>query len=759
MKKIILLFVLLFSLITFHCIAQQQSWNWYFGTGAAINFSSGNPVAVTGCGMNQAEGCATISDVGGNLLFYTDGVTVWNANNVVMANGNGLAGGASSNSNQASTQSAIIVPKPDSAGIYYIFTSAANTASVGICYSEVDMSLNAGMGGVTLKNHSTFNPACEKLVAVKHCNGIDYWVLAHNWNSNGYYAYLITNSGVATPVITNVGSNATIFDNEGYLKASPNGKKLACAFEANGIVELYDFDNATGIPYNPITIQMTAGYYPYGLSFSPDNTKVYVTCNYPYYPLYQFDISTYTYTAIVASQYTVTTPIFYGGALQLGADNKIYVAVTDSTYLNVINAPNTAGAGCSYTRHAIALSGTSRYGLPNFIDANLTSSPTASALNVDTSVCGGSVHLTASTISASYLWSSGATTQSVDVSNSGTYWVQHQVLNGCNALVNVADTFHVTITPPITVNLGNDTTICSPNSITLNANNVGSSYHWNTGETTQSITTMNAGHYWVQVNNGACVAGDSIIFTVLNFAPPHSAFTVDTLQGCKPLMIHLTNTSTGATSYWWHFSEGGTSMAVNPAHSYSHSGTYSVTLVAYDTTVCGVFTDTSMQTFYFTVFDPPTVPIITQLGDTLISSDTNGNQWFRNFIAIAGATNQQYIVTSTACYYVEYTDSNGCKSKSDSICFSFDGINEIGRDNSINIYPNPNNGTFTFNSQLSILNFQLAITNVFGQVVYSTTIKNADGKETFSIPLANGIYFLNIKYRNRSYNQKLLVNH
>ena len=88
--------------------------NWYFGNYAGITFNSGSPVALTNGALITTEGVATISDNSGNLLFYTDGVTVYNRNHVTMTNGTGLFGDASS------TQSAIIVQKPGFNNIYYL---------------------------------------------------------------------------------------------------------------------------------------------------------------------------------------------------------------------------------------------------------------------------------------------------------------------------------------------------------------------------------------------------------------------------------------------------------------------------------------------------------------------------------------------------------------------------------------------------------------------------------------------------------------
>ena len=93
--------------------------------------------------MNAYEGCATASDTAGNLLFYTDGATVWNANHVPMLNGNGLNG-------LGSTQAAIVVPAPLNLNKYYIFTVDTNGGVRGFCYNEVDMTLNGGLGDVRI---------------------------------------------------------------------------------------------------------------------------------------------------------------------------------------------------------------------------------------------------------------------------------------------------------------------------------------------------------------------------------------------------------------------------------------------------------------------------------------------------------------------------------------------------------------------------------------------------------------------------------
>src|SRR5262245_54495140 len=89
---------------------------WYFGINAGVTFQTGSPISSPGGQINTTEGTAVISDAAGNRLFYTEGVRVWNRNHVQMPNGFGLMGDASS------TQSAVVVQRPGSPNIYYIFT-------------------------------------------------------------------------------------------------------------------------------------------------------------------------------------------------------------------------------------------------------------------------------------------------------------------------------------------------------------------------------------------------------------------------------------------------------------------------------------------------------------------------------------------------------------------------------------------------------------------------------------------------------------
>ena len=371
---------------TLWATAQKEANIWYFGSYAGLDFNSGTPIALTNGKLSTQEGCATISDSNGDLLFYTDGTTVWNKNHQVMLNGTGLKGHTSS------THSALIVPKPNSSSIYYIFTVDQYGDPNGFRYSKVDLQLDGGLGGIVSTEKNIFmlpDLVTEKVTAVKHANNNDYWVVSHKFNSDEFVAFQITDTGINfNPVVSKSGAYVGDHFNRaiGAIKISPNGKKLACA---NGIyiggseLELFDFDTSTGIVSNPITIK--SNNYPgeskdvvfYGVEFSQNSNCLYASAqNYVSFFeqhnfIFQFNLLAGSNTDIINSKVEIYKTLNIDlGALQLATNGKIYVSVYESTYLDAINNPNELGAGCNYQVDAVFLNGkTARVGLPPFIQS------------------------------------------------------------------------------------------------------------------------------------------------------------------------------------------------------------------------------------------------------------------------------------------------------------------------------------------------------------------------------------------------------
>ena len=217
---------------------QEEASNWYFGDNAGISFDlNTNSVSAESRGkLETREGCATISDTDGNLLFYTDGSTVYNQEHRVMEGGDGLLG------DESSTQSALIVPKPFDPNIYYVFTVGSNINPTGLNYSVVDITENGGLGEVVSLNINLLPACAEKISAVlKDCASGAIWVITLSGpggNSvdalNTFHAFEIGESGVSDDAVTsNLGMR--IEDSRGYLKFSPDGTKLACSDVRSGL--------------------------------------------------------------------------------------------------------------------------------------------------------------------------------------------------------------------------------------------------------------------------------------------------------------------------------------------------------------------------------------------------------------------------------------------------------------------------------------------------------------------------------------------
>ena len=393
MKKFIALLLFLNFAVTY---SQQQAANWYFGNNAGIHFDyiTDTVTPVNDGRLFTEEGCTSISDSNGDLLFYSNGVIVYNSEHNIMANGTGLKG------NQSSTQSAIIIPKPNSENIYYIFTvdtEFSGDPDEGFHYSEVDMNLNSGLGGVTIKNTRLLFNTSEKLSAVlKDCESESIWIVtfagtnAHLASAgeinNTFYAYEVSDTGVnTTPVVSSFPFN--IDERRGYLKFSPDGTKIAVANISQGLY-LFDFDTDTGIVSNEL--QIFIGFNaatgqpqsPYGLEFSPNNQFLYVSTffetsfenfnnpNAQYGALLQYNLLA---PNINASEVVLDSRQVYRTGLQLGPNGKIYRSSSRTyeegdTFLSAINDPNLEGLGCNYQHAALNLGGNlSRQGLPPFI--------------------------------------------------------------------------------------------------------------------------------------------------------------------------------------------------------------------------------------------------------------------------------------------------------------------------------------------------------------------------------------------------------
>ncbi|MBK8845678.1 MAG: PKD domain-containing protein [Bacteroidetes bacterium] len=616
MKTKITLALIILVQISF---AQYETTKWYFSNNSALDFISGTPVALTNSAMNQYEGSSSIADNQGNLLFYTDGVTAWNANHQVMPNGSGMFGNSTTN------QSALIVPDPANTNQYYIFSNS----TVSIYYSIVDMTLNGGLGDVTAtKSVFLVSGISEKLAAVKHANGTDYWIMSHGNSNNTFIAFLLTAAGVNNvPVNSNVG----IVDNGaiGQMHFSPNGKHVAFStVSGTSTASVCDFDNLSGVVSNATNVPISTQIY--GCGFSPNSRFFYHIQNPTPGAVYQYDLDAGNSAAIIASQVNLGPgPNQYNlGQMQIGHDKKLYIALDGNTQLGVINYPDSLGAACGYSLSGPSLGGkTCGLGLPNFTSSYFTQQ---ALIN---NFCFGDT----------------------------TTFVASDSL----ALAAIAWDFGDPSTGPLNV-----------------------SYSFSTSHVFSAPGNYTVQMVVVYLNTVIDTLTFDVEIKLCNAVVANLASS-DTLFCDKNCIDFYDQSQFNPSSWQWTFTGASPSSSTdqNPTNiCYNNYGSFNVSLIACNAAGC----DTVTFPNFIVEFQLPAAPVITLTGNVLSCTPAFSYQWYivgdTNVYSIA----QSFTPTVNGNYYVLITDSNGCQNPSNVIGFYLD-VQTMVSSNGFVISPNPFN--------------------------------------------------------------------
>lgn len=333
---------------------------WRFGDASVpgandvpgLDFSSGSPVVINSGTHLLLTTTSSICDLNGKLQLYGSYQSIYDRTDNFLSNSGVVGDSGWIGINPRN----LAVPMPKSPNLIYYFT-----AQVSLKYTVVDMNLNNGLGQAVIRNVTLEQmPVEAKLAAVHHCNGSDIWIVGHRWETNTFYAYLLTDTGlVTTPVISNVGpiANEQGFFQTGNIKFSPNGKKVAIVFNGFiGLPYLFDFDKSTGIISNPIPLKKDIG--DNGVSFSPDNTKLYISTNNGV--VVQYDLQAGNALDIANSRKEIVNILNTFATMQMGRDGKIYLppaGLPNRLYLTVIHEPNKLDTFCNAQIDAIYLNG------------------------------------------------------------------------------------------------------------------------------------------------------------------------------------------------------------------------------------------------------------------------------------------------------------------------------------------------------------------------------------------------------------------
>ncbi len=581
MRKLTALYF--FVLLTATAAGQGRNSIWFFGKGLGLDFNSTPPKALTGSGISPFEGSASICDKGGKLLFYSDGNRVLDRTGATMPNGVGLLGDLSS------TNNCVIVPSPTNADLYYLFTTGgALQEDQSFAYNIIDMTKNGGMGDVVTKNVILENDVFEKIAAVSQCDSRNTWIIVRKWNTDEYHAYMLSPAGLTGPVISHTGLVISGFQNNmiGTLKTTTDGAKLVAVHSFdNDLVELMDFNKSTGVITNPVIFSAnTTPHAPtfigaYGAEFSPNNKYLYISANNSGAEpavLYQFDISVNTVAAITASRQVIAKPAtYYGGALQLGPDGKIYMAAWKANALSVIDNPNGAGAACNFLPDKIKFpyppeSEVVQFGLPTFIQSSLDVNYAPHSFSRTESDCTDpdvQFHISRNDGLDSVRWNFGDLLESTQLSPlhhyaaPGHYDVRLIVFKKDCAGNNANDTIRKKVW--IAANsklLRGDTSTCDNISLRVGISPMtGATYLWSDGTTDDSITVSAIGKYWIKLSYEGCSVSDT--FKVLEKPRPVVNLGPDT-SICLGKVVVLDAGVPGGPSIQYLWNTGATSRYI-----------------------------------------------------------------------------------------------------------------------------------------------------------------------------------------------------
>jgi gliding motility-associated-like protein len=698
--------ILLLSIAENDGFGQRTANHWFFNNYIGIDFNSGEPVPehLGQIGYyNGGPGC--MSDTNGNLLFYTDGDKIWNRLHQVMLNGEDILGARSA------SQSAIIFPVPGSQSKYYVFTVGGPYEHWGLRYNIIDMNLDGGLGAVIAKNIALTAAtwAENKLTAVRHANGKDYWVVTRIFNDDKFAPFLVSATGVnPTPVLSNTRYIPNTCSTLYPMKISPDGKKLFCPIasyplvDGHADVEICDFDTETGFVDFKYTLLDDVFPGSSGrIEFSPDSKLLYRVSDSISLPpapqfdlglLFQYDMSQIDDSLGFLQSRQIVARGSFGSGIQLAPDGKIYMQSNcawngtpnycmSADSLSVINKPWIRGAGCAVQQSVFYLQyGHTNLGeFPNFMQEQLYRFvwsgglcagvpfnfrhrfiPEPDSIHWDFGDPGSGAANTSTLHNPTHVFSAG-----------GTYEVYTYVKYPNGRIEETSR--EVEVLPKPYPNLGPDTLVCAGTDVTLTPGSGYAGYYWNGSIMPGNPTYLasDTGTYIVRVKNDlGCYNADTIQVlqrpapaldeTNLNLAPTTCGGTTGAITG---LQIN------GQPPYSFQWTASGT--PISDLLDIYHLGTGLYELHVTDGFGCtnivasyaisdagNILIDTATVTPAYCGNNDGTLTInaVSGLGSMLqyfikTGSDTL-SQWSNgNFTGLAGGN-----------YYVWVTDSSGCSS-------------------------------------------------------------------------------------------------
>jgi gliding motility-associated-like protein len=526
--------------VTEYGVQESISNQWYFGEEAGIEFTEGPIAILDGNRQNAPEGCATVSDVNGDLLFYTNGFTVWNRLHEVMQNGDSIGG------DLFSDQNSLIMPFNGDNTMFYIFTTDQfnQEKTNALRYTIIDMKKANGLGAVvstidfSLKDLSLMGNGTERITG-SGFTGSDL-IMTHELGNNQFRAFNTSASGLIGPIISPVGQVHSFFnldDAEGYMKIAPNNELVAINIPGQESIEIFDLED--GVLSNSRLIN-TNETDLYGLEFSTMSTKLYVSTDSK---VIQYDLDSINSENpardIANSKFEIDNSGSGYGALQTGPNGIIYLAVDGEGSVGTINSPDGDDDGAGFSPSGFSLEGrTSRLGLPNFAQNESTPSMVPT-ITVTAGCLGQESEFVGSGRDSSienYLWLFGDGQSSTDQNtthiyqDTGTYNVQLRLSNRCDEDTVLTQTIVINSLPE-SPTVETEVALCD-DFVELDAGEGPYFYFWSTGDTTRTIRLTEPAFLQVAIIDSVTLCPSDTVDVFVADARPQIDL-VPSLQFCQ----------------------------------------------------------------------------------------------------------------------------------------------------------------------------------------------------------------------------------
>ncbi|MBK8845129.1 MAG: T9SS type A sorting domain-containing protein [Bacteroidetes bacterium] len=345
-----------------------------------VNFSSGLTINTINNNrrLNFLQTNTTMADSTGNLLFSSNGLFIVDRNDSIMMGGDSINLYSAAYSlgsisvGWGCNQGLLSIPHPGHPNEYLMFQVQFNNDDPNVYwineidYHHISMDSAGGMGKVISHNNLVLNDSMTEsfFSAVKHGNGRDWWLVKLQRNTNSYFKFLVTPTGItmSTQALGPIGESATYegqsaFSQDGRYYARVDTRLDTTWITDTSQVVLMEFDRCTGTFSNLIVDLIDSGYVG-GVAFSPNNKFLYVATGLHIYQYNLQDGSNMVNTKkIIATYDGYASPFANSWAtfwqMFVGADKKIYcITQSQSDNMTVINQPDLFDTLCDAQPHS-----------------------------------------------------------------------------------------------------------------------------------------------------------------------------------------------------------------------------------------------------------------------------------------------------------------------------------------------------------------------------------------------------------------------